>query len=270
MVNNTSHLDFIVSGADILLALEKVNQSSFQFLVVVSDCHEFLGVITDGDIRRALLAGVQLTDTVEHIVNRDCVFCSSSLSPVEMLSLMAESHIKRLPLVDDTNKFLHIITDTELKLQARTTSPVVIMAGGKGSRLQPLTNNCPKPMLRISGTPMLELIIKQFMEYGFQEFYISVNYLKDHIIKYFGDGSSLGISITYLHEDTPLGTAGSLALLPESLHSPVLVINGDVLAKINPSHLLQYHNNQDSIATLVVRNYEHQVPFGVVRESTDN
>ena len=264
-MENISHQDYISCESTIMLALQKVNQSCFQFLAVVSESNSLLGVVTDGDIRRALISGAQLTDSVDLIVNRNCISCSSSLSPLQMLSLINETSIKRLPVVDSSNKFLYITTSEELSALVRPNSPVVIMAGGKGTRLRPLTDTCPKPMLKIAGTPMLELIIKQFISSGFNEFYISVNYLKDHIIQYFGDGSSLGVSITYLNEDYPLGTAGSLSLLPKSLSSPVLITNGDVLAKIDPTHLLDFHNEQNAAATLVVRNYEHQVPFGVVR-----
>ena len=195
--------------------LKKITKSGLG-AIFLTNKNKLTNVVTDGDIRRALISGAQLTDSVDLIVNRNCISCSCSLSPSQMLSLINDTSIKRLPVVDSSNKFLYITTSEELSSLVRPNSPVVIMAGGKGTRLRPLTNTCPKPMLKIAGTPMLELIIKQFISSGFKEFYISVNYLKDHIIQYFGDGSSLGVSITYLIEEYPLGTAGSLSLLPKN------------------------------------------------------
>ena len=138
------------------------------------------------------------------------------------------------------------------------------MAGGIGSRLRPQTSNCPKPMLEVNGKPILEIVIENCIKYGFKEFYISVNYLKDIIKKYFKDGKKWGIKINYLEESEPLGTAGSLSLLPENIEHDFLVLNGDVLTKFNPKRLLEFHSNHKAIATLTVREYVMNIPFGVV------
>ena len=177
---------------------------------------------------------------------------------------MRREHVSQMPVLDSYGRVVKLLLLQDLIALSQVSNPVVIMAGGKGTRLRPLTNDCPKPMLDIAGKPMLEIIINQFVVHGFKNFYISVNYLKDQIIDYFGDGSRFGISIQYLIENEPLGTAGSLSLLPSSINEPILVTNGDVLAKINPLHMLQDHYKSNSVATLAVRNYEHQVPYGVV------
>ena len=138
------------------------------------------------------------------------------------------------------------------------------MAGGKGKRLRPYTLDCPKPMLKVDGKPMLEKIIDQCISYGFQNYFISVNYLKSQIMDYFGDGSSKNISITYLEEDSPLGTAGSLTLLPTNLDVPFLIINGDVLSRVDYSRLINYHNEHRFLFALR-KNEEYTIPFGVVK-----
>ena len=141
----------------------------------------------------------------------------------------------------------------------------MIMAGGKGTRLRPLTKHCPKPMLPVGDQPMLEILLDQCIASGFRTFYLSVNYLKEQIIEYFDNGSRWGVSIHYLVENQPLGTAGSLQLLPDSLTEPFLVLNGDVLTRLDPRHLLHFHNEHQALATFGVREHELTVPFGVVQ-----
>jgi NDP-sugar pyrophosphorylase family protein len=142
---------------------------------------------------------------------------------------------------------------------------VVLMAGGLGSRLRPLTDECPKPMLRVGNKPLLETIIETFIEQGFRRFFISVNYMADTIKEYFGDGSRWGAEIQYLEETSRLGTAGALSLLPEKPQAPLLVMNGDLLTKINFRQLLDFHREHHAQGTMCVREYEFQVPYGVVK-----
>jgi len=139
------------------------------------------------------------------------------------------------------------------------------MAGGLGNRLRPLTEQCPKPLLKVGGKPLLENIVQGFAGYGFRKFYISVNYMAEMIETYFGDGSRFGVSISYIHEDNQLGTAGALGLLPEVPRDSFFVINGDLLTQINFSHLLDFHSQHHSLATMCIKEYHYQVPFGVVQ-----
>jgi NDP-sugar pyrophosphorylase family protein len=145
------------------------------------------------------------------------------------------------------------------------------MAGGFGTRLRPLTDNCPKPMLKVGGKPMLEILIDSFIKSGFNNFYISTHYLPEQIRDYFDDGSSKGVNITYVHEESPLGTGGALGLLPENMAKlPLVLINGDILTKVDFGKLIEFHDNNKAESTMCVREYEYQVPFGVVEGEGNN
>lgn len=165
----------------------------------------------------------------------------------------------------DNQKLVDLLTLTEFSASSIYDNPVVFMAGGRGSRLRPYTNDCPKPMLPIGNKPILEILLEQFIESGFRNFFFSVNYLKDIIKEYFKDGKQWGVSISYLEETQPLGTAGSLRYLGVESPLPILVTNADVLSRLDPAHLLQYHLEHESIATMCVREYYQEVPFGVVK-----
>ncbi len=264
-----SAFDSISPGCSILQALRQVDSSDSQILVVLSSESTLLGVLTDGDIRRALISGLILTDTIDQIINYDFISAPVNTSDKELIGIMSLHQIKHIPIIDNDGRLVGIAYLPELIRRVARTTPIVIMAGGKGTRLRPLTYTCPKPMLDIAGKPMLEIIINQFVDFGFCNFYLSVNYLKEQIIEYFGDGSQFGINISYLIEDIPLGTAGSLSLLSPHIDEPIFVTNGDVLAKINPVHMLEFHHEHDAEATIAVRSYEHQVPFGVVTSNNN-
>jgi NDP-sugar pyrophosphorylase family protein len=178
---------------------------------------------------------------------------------------MRGGQIRQMPILDSAGKLVGMeILDDLLAPEARM-NPVVIMAGGLGRRLTPLTDQCPKPMLLIGGRPILETILLSFIDYGFKQFYISVNHKADMITQYFGDGSSWGVHIEYIREDKRLGTAGALSLIPKKPSLPLVVMNADILTKVNFNHLLEYHRAEEASATMCVREYEHQVPYGVVR-----
>ena len=169
-----------------------------------------------------------------------------------------------IPIIEDD-----ILVDVETlqKIVSRShhDNPVFIMAGGFGTRLKPLTDNCPKPLLKLGGKPILETIIENFIASGFHRFYISTHYLPEQIEAYFGDGAEWGVEISYVHEDTPLGTAGALGLLPKDISNlPIIMMNGDLLTKVDFELLLNFHTEQQGIATMCVTEYEYQVPYGVV------
>jgi NDP-sugar pyrophosphorylase family protein len=183
----------------------------------------------------------------------------------EVVGRMQRTEIRHMPVLDASGALVGMeILDELLALQTRS-NPVLLMAGGMGKRLSPLTEDCPKPMLRVGGRPILETILLSFANYGFRRFYLSVNYKAEVITEYFGDGSRWGVQIEYLREGERLGTAGALALLPEKPVVPMLVMNGDILTKANFNHLLEFHDAQGAKATMCVLEYEHQVPYGVIR-----
>ena len=197
-------------------------------------------------------------------MNTRPVSAPGETSDVEAARLMRHHGIAHLPLIDSRKIVVGLKVLKDLDPKPEGGNPVVLMAGGKGTRLQPLTHDLPKPLLEVGGRPILETIIERFVTQGFSQIYLSVNYKADLIEAHFGDGHALGADITYLKEDDALGTGGALALLPERPSQPMIVMNGDVLTKINFHHLVKYHDNHDATATMSVREYRFTVPFGVV------
>ena len=159
---------------------------------------------------------------------------------------------------------INLFSLNELDYKKKRKNPVVLMVGGLGTRLRPLTNDCPKPLLKVGNKPILETIVENFIEEGFYEFYFAVNYKSEMIEKYFGDGSRFGIKINYIREKNRMGTVGALSLLPEKLKESAIVMNGDLLTKVNFGKLLDYHKEQEALATMAVREYTYQIPYGVI------
>ena len=247
-------------------ALKVINHGGGQIALVVDGQQKLLGTVTDGDVRRGLLSGIDIQSPVSMIMNVDPVKAKSSDDRQLILSIMKENKLHQVPIVDDAGYLLGLETLDELAFPSHRENTVLLMAGGFGSRLQPLTNECPKPMLKIGGRPILETIILNFIESGFKEFIISLNYKGNMIREYFADGHNLGVSIQYIEEDVSLGTAGSLRLLPgiQNSHS-IIVMNGDVLTKVNLGNLLDFHALHHSKATMGIREYNFQVPYGVLK-----
>ncbi len=198
-------------------------------------------------------------------MNQQFRFVRSGTDQAAVLEMMRRDGLSQIPVLDANDQVCQLLLLQELLAPAQLPNAVVIMAGGKGKRLRPHTENCPKPMLLVDGKPMLEILLEQCISSGFRQFFLSVNYLKEQIIDYFQNGSKWGIRIDYLVEDKPLGTAGSLQLLPSNLKNPFLVLNGDVLTRLDPIQLLRFHVEHDAVATLGVREHVLTVPFGVIQ-----
>jgi len=245
-------------------AMAAINAGSIRIAVVVDADEKFTGTVSDGDIRRGLLAGLTLDSPVETIINRNPVTARVSDDRDSILQLAVVNKISQIPLVDENGRLLGIEVVDDLLLPVTRDNPVVLMAGGLGTRLGELTKDLPKPMLAVGGKPILETIIRQFARYGFKNIIISVNYLSHIIENYFGNGSRFGVNISYIHETKRLGTAGALDLARERLTSPFFVMNGDILTTINLAHLHDFHMEQKSMATMCVREYDFQVPYGTV------
>ena len=253
----------------IISALEVLNNSGTQFVAVVDEELRLLGAVTDGDIRRGLLRGIQIQDKVEKVMNKAPKTLASDTPRAKILKIMKEKDIHHLPLVNNKNIITEIVSVSELTLVEKKENHVILMAGGLGSRLASLTTDCPKPMLKVGGKPILETIIEIFKEHGFYKFIISVNYKSEMIEDYFKDGSHLDIEISYLKENTRLGTAGALSLYKTN-NLPFIVMNGDLLTKINFSDLVNFHIKNENVTTMCLRQYEHQIPFGVVVTDQDS
>jgi dTDP-glucose pyrophosphorylase len=246
-------------------ALKIIDRRGGQIALVVDGGHKLLGTVTDGDVRRGILSGIDVQNPVSMIMNAEPVKAKPSDSRQFILSILRRNKLRHIPIVDDAGCLLRLEILDDLNPTYRKNM-VLLMAGGLGSRLKPLTNECPKPMLKIGGRPILETIILNFIESGFEEFIISLNYKGDMIRGHFADGHDLGVSIQYIEEDERLGTAGSLRLLPEIQNSrPIIVMNGDVLTKVNLDHFLDFHASNHSKATMGVREYNFQVPYGVLK-----
>jgi dTDP-glucose pyrophosphorylase len=247
-------------------ALLKIDVAGTQMALVVDGARKLLGTLSDGDIRRGLIKGLELSDPVKSCMHIKPATVRAGESREEVLSLMRRSGLHQVPIVDADNTVVGLeIVDDFFVPQARQNW-VVIMAGGLGSRLKELTEALPKPMLKIGDRPLLETILRNYMDQGFRRFYLAVNYKSEVIEGHFKDGGSLGAEIRYLRESKRLGTAGALSLLPELPTEPLFVANGDLLMKIDYQEMLKAHVETRAAATMAVREYEIQIPYGVVRE----
>lgn len=253
-------------GTSIRAALLQIDVAGTQMALVVDGSRKLMGTLSDGDIRRGLIKGLQLSDPVKSCMHTAPTTVRAGESREEVLSLMRRAGLHQVPIVDADNTVLGMeIVDDFFMPQARQNW-VVIMAGGLGTRLKELTEDMPKPMLRIGDRPLLETIVRNYLEQGFRRFYLAVNYKAEVIESHFKDGATLGAEIRYLRESKRLGTAGALSLLTELPTEPLFVANGDLLMKIDYQEMLKAHVETRATATMAVREYEFQIPYGVVRE----
>jgi dTDP-glucose pyrophosphorylase len=255
----------------ILKALELLDLYALRIVLVVDDHNQLIGSITDGDIRRGLLKGQDVHAAVETIMHTNPYSIEEgSLTNRQIFEIMRENSYLALPIIKN-NQLVNIVTLDDLIRKKRKENPVFIMAGGFGTRLRPLTDKCPKPMLPVGGKPLLETIILTLKEQGFYKFYISTHYLPEIIQNHFGNGEKFDIQIQYVHESEPLGTGGALSLLPrQEVNLPFIVINGDVLTNMNFSKLIDFHISQNAIATMCVREFQYQIPYGVVNSEQND
>lgn len=245
--------------------LRIIDASAMQIALVVDKDNRLLGTVTDGDIRRGILIGISLDDVVTKVMNPSPVFSTRQQSAEAIFSLMKRKKIHQIPILDDDGCLWGIEILDDLIHSSQRLNWVVLMAGGLGTRLRPLTNDVPKPMLKIGSKPVLEIIIENLIEFGFNKFFLAVNYKAETVIEHFGDGSRWQVDIQYLHETKRLGTAGALSLLSDNPVQPVLVMNGDLLTKVNFNHLIDFHVSHAVEATMCVREHDVQVPYGVVK-----
>jgi dTDP-glucose pyrophosphorylase len=248
--------------SDAVLSLER---SAVKIAVVVDDAGLMHGTISDGDIRRGLIQGLDLKSSIENIVQNDALIVPPDIDRATVLRLMDINKIFQIPIVDKNNKVIGLHLWTLINESVERHNILVIMAGGEGTRLRPETEKCPKPLLPVNGKPILEHIIERAKLEGFTQFILAIKYLGHMIENYFGNGSDLGVQITYLREDSPLGTAGALKLINPVPERPFVVTNGDVMTDIKYGELLDFHTRTSAFATMSVRSHEWQHPFGVVK-----
>jgi len=246
-------------------ALEIINSESLRIALVVDGAGKLQGVVTDGDIRRGLLDNLSLSAEVRLIMNTRPITADAKSPKEDLFAVMEKEGVLSIPLLED-GKVVGLETLRGTFGREVHQNPVFLMAGGFGTRLKPLTDSCPKPMLKIGDKPILETVIRSFIKAGFVNFYISTHYMPDQIEEHFGDGSRLGVNINYVHEENPLGTGGALGLLPKELSKglPLIMMNGDVLTKVDFQRLLDFHVESGADATMCVREYDYQIPYGVI------
>ena len=246
-------------------ALQVIDSGAVKFAIVVDEDDKLIGTLTDGDIRRAILDEKSLSDNIESIYFRDPTVVSVNNTKEEIINLCTSKKIYQIPVVDNDGRVVSIDLLDELLKPETHPNKVVLMVGGLGTRLRPLTDTTPKPMLHVGGKPILQTIVEKFVSYGFVNIVMCVGYKSNIIQDYFEDGSKFGANIEYVLEDKRMGTAGALSLLKEKPTEPFFVMNGDLLTNVNFEHLLEYHLKNSSTATMCVREYDFQVPYGVVK-----
>tara|TARA_Y100000589_G_scaffold329009_1_gene374491 strand:+ start:27452 stop:28492 length:1041 start_codon:yes stop_codon:yes gene_type:complete len=252
---------FVSPNSTIIEVLKKIDLSGQQIAFVVDSQKTLLGVITDGDIRRFLLNGNKLDSKCLGCMKKEYKFVYiEEITKAKII--LDEKLATHIPVLDRNKKILDIYYEDN-EVNKELTNPIVFMAGGKGKRLRPHTEYCPKPMLKIGGKPILERLLEKSIKSGFNNFYFSVNYLKNQIIDYFQGGEKWGVKIKYLSEKKPCGTAGSLSLIEDKIDKPLIVVNSDILTGLDYKTLLTFHENNQSSATLCSRNHEVSIPFGV-------
>jgi dTDP-glucose pyrophosphorylase len=268
ILGSLEHATVPVSGTirDAMLSLDR---EGLEVALIVDEARRLIGIMTDGDVRRVLLRGTSIDDPIIDHVQRNFVSVGTLAGRAEVIELMQALCIQQIPVVDDAGRLvgLHLLRDVIGPPERANLA--VIMAGGRGTRLAPLTDQLPKPMLRVAGRPILERIVLHLVGQGVRRIYLAINYLGHIIRDHFGDGSRLGARIEYLTEDRPLGTGGALSLLPEAPTAPVLVMNGDLVTQADVGALLAFHDRGSQVATVAVRKYFHTVPFGCVELEGD-
>ncbi|MCC5831198.1 MAG: nucleotidyltransferase family protein [Phycisphaeraceae bacterium] len=251
--------------SSILEAIAIIDRAAMGLGLVVDPHHRLHGTITDGDVRRGLLRGVGMDQPVAEIMNPMPIVAEQDENRDVVMTRMREKSIRHMPVVDGLGRLIDVWLLDQL---ARTAGPdnwVVLMAGGQGMRLRPLTEDLPKPLLAVGERPILQTILEGLIDAGFRRFFFSVNYKAEMIESIFGNGENWGVEIQYLRECEPLGTAGSLRLLPETPTRPLLVMNADLLTRVDYVKLLDFHTLHKAAATMCVRGYDLEVPYGVVR-----
>jgi dTDP-glucose pyrophosphorylase len=251
-------------------ALGVIDKAGSRMALVVDANRRLLGTLSDGDVRRGLMKGLGMTDRAAAAMHVKPTTARPGDSGMQMAGAMRRLGLQHMPIVDESGIVVGLWTLADLLEPPERKNWVVIMAGGLGTRLKELTTDTPKPMLKVGPRPLIETLMRTYIAQGFRQFYIAVNYKAEQIEDHFGDGTTFGVQVRYLKEKERMGTAGALSLLPEMPHLPLIVTNADLLAQQDYGAMLDSHVRHGAVATMAVRDYEVQVPFGVVHERDGN
>jgi len=260
----------IVVTSTIEKALSVIDSGAVKIALVVDTDNKLLGTLSDGDIRRGLLRKKLLNETIEDVYFKNPTTANKGASKEDLLHLCLVNGISQVPIVDEDRKVIDLFIIDDGLQKKQHENHVVLMVGGLGTRLRPLTENTPKPMLKVGGKPILETIVKRFVDDGFTNITMCLGYKSNVIQDYFRDGGSFGANIDYIVEEERMGTAGALTLLEKRLDNPFFVMNGDLLTNINFEKMLDFHVEHNSKATMCVREYDIEVPYGVVNVANEN
>lgn len=247
-------------------ALGKIGQEGRRIAIVLDEEDKFLGVLADPDIRRGIMSGLDLQSSIKTIVRKNPVIAYETSTKEHIVNLALKHDIYEIPILDKEENVIDIQTVSKLLFPKAKLNRVVLMVGGLGTRLRPLTKSIPKPMLKVGSKPILQIILERFVKQGFTNFTFCLGYKSDIIKDFFGNGEKFGAVIDYVKEEKRLGTAGALGLLHDLPNEPFFVMNGDILTEINFDDMLKEHEKKGAKATMCVREYEHQIPYGVVQE----
>ena len=251
-------------------ALKIIDNGAIRIALVVDEDNKLLGTLSDGDIRRGLLKNYTLEDFIKDLYFKTPITALQSESKEKIVQKAIKNQVYQIPIIDENNNLVDIVNLATLLNITKKRNRVILMAGGLGTRLRPLTDDIPKPMLKVGNKPILETIIKNFASHGFVNITISLNYKGEIIREYFKDGSDFGVNLDYVEENIRLGTAGALSLLREQPNEPFFVMNADLLTDVNFSNLLDFHCFGNANGTMCVREYEYQIPYGVIEIQNSN
>jgi len=262
-MNNFNHF-LLDEQATIKQAFETIDEGALKIAIIVNQNKQVIGTISDGDIRRALLKNYTLDDSIENIYFKTPFLANQNDSKQHIIKEAISRQLYQVPVVDKNNYLIDIVDIAKALKTRKRKNKVILMAGGLGTRLHPLTLDTPKPLLKVGDKPILQTIIEKFASCGFEDIILSVNYKADMIKEYFKDGKNLDVNISYIQEEKRLGTAGALSLLKDIPKEPFFVMNADLLTNIDFENFLDFHMIQKSLATMAVRDQEYQIPYGVV------
>jgi len=260
----------ITKDATIKQALKIISNGAVQIAIVVDKKGKLLGTLTDGDIRRGFLKGLDINSSINPIIYKKPFVVKKDDIKKKVLEIALRKKKYQIPIVDKNLKVIGLHVLDELIKSKKKNNLVVIMAGGKGIRLRPLTKNIPKPMLKVGDKPILQTILEKFIESGYDNFVICVNYKSKVIIDYFGNGKKFGAQIEYIHEKIRMGTAGALSLFKKKIKEPFFVINGDILIDLDFKKMLNFHQEHNSKATMCIKEFNVESPYGEVRVKKEN
>lgn len=254
----------LLSDATIHQAIRNLNETAIKIVLIVNHHGEFEGTLSDGDIRRGILKGLDIHSPIASVIRRNPLVVPPGMNREMVVQLMMANKIQQIPVVDENNALIGLHLWDELTTPVKRPNVMIIMAGGKGTRLLPHTDHCPKPMVQVAGKPMLQHIVERAKLEGFRNFIFAIHHLGHMIEEYFENGTTMDVHIEYVREEIPLGTVGALALLHPRPNASFVVTNGDVLTDVRYGELLDFHNRHKAAATMAVRLHEWQHPFGVV------